>query len=144
MMENAARARKWLLWSAPVTALAGILGRAGGAGAGLMLWLFVGGALSRKKRAAILYPKQRRPARSRVFLAWGLCAFLMTGGAALGKSLLPGGGFAPVSVRCLFWLGASCGSAALGSRLISARLSRRFAGVGGLFCWAAAALFSLL
>ena len=88
MMEHAARARKWMLWAAPVMALAGLFRRAGGAAAGLALWIGLGLLLSIREKRILLYPKQRRMKIHRLFLGYSFCVFCLAGFGAADQWLL--------------------------------------------------------
>lgn len=91
MMEHAARARKWMLWAAPLMALAGLPLRAGGAAAALALWLGLGLLLSSREGQIRLYPKQRRMTLRRLFLGYSFCVFCLAGFYAAGRLLLAPG-----------------------------------------------------
>ena len=75
MMENAARARKWMLWAAPMMALAGLFFGVGGAAAGLALWMGLGLLLSDGEGQIRMYPKQRRMKLHRLILGYSFCVF---------------------------------------------------------------------
>ena len=91
MMENPARARKWMLLAAPAMALSGALFGAVGAAAGLALWLGLGLLLDGGNGRIKLYPKQRRMKIYRLFLGYSFCVFCLTGFCATGKLLLDQG-----------------------------------------------------
>ena len=123
MMENAVRARKWMLWSAPLLALAGLFGRAGGAAAALALWLGLGLLLSGRKKQVKQYPKQRRIKIHRLFLGYSFCAFCLFGLHAAGSWLL-GVRLSPAP-RILFSLGCVGFSLPLGAWAMQWHLRKR-------------------
>ena len=72
MMESAVRARKWMLWAAPVMVLSGLFYRADGAGAALAAWILLGLIPWREKRRAQFYPGQRKMKFSRIYFGCSL------------------------------------------------------------------------
>ncbi len=124
MTENAARSGKWMLWSAPVMALAGLPGRAGGAAAGLALWMGLGLLLSAGKGRIRLYPKQRRVKLHRLLLGYSFCVFCLAGVEAAGRRLL-GGSLAPLPDSLLL-LGGIGFSLPLGAWAVQRPVPRRF------------------
>ena len=91
MMENAARAGRWMLWAAPGMALAGLFFGVGGAAAGLALWMGLGLLLSDGKARIRMYPKQRRMKIHRLFLGYSFCVCCLTGLNAAGRWFLGAG-----------------------------------------------------
>lgn len=125
MMENAARAQRWLLRSAPVSALAGAFWGAGGAAAGLALWLGLGLLLNGGRARIRLYPKQRRMAIHRLFLGYAFCVFNLSGMDAAGNWLFMGS-LSP-AVHTLLLLGGVGFSLPLGAWALRWRIRRRAA-----------------
>lgn len=81
MIFGAARMRRWILWGAPVVLAAGWGLRAGGAAAGLMLWLVAGAAFPARGRYP--YPRKRGGRPWRLLFAFSLGALALGGlGAA--------------------------------------------------------------
>ena len=127
MTLHAARMRRWMLWAAPIMILGGLRWHAGGAGAGLALWLALGAALRRP--GAYPYPRKRRTPAPRLFWGGALAAALL----AAALRLLPQG--------ALTLLGAAGFSLSLGAWASALPLPRSAALAGGaLFC----ALYCLL
>ena len=124
MTENAARAGKWMLWSAPVMALAGLPGRAGGAAAGLTLWMGFGLLLSIREKRILLYPKQRRAKIHRLLLGYSFCVFCLAGVDTTGRWLL-GGSMSPLP-DALLLLGGIGFSLPLGAWAAQRPVPRRF------------------
>lgn len=124
MMENAARAQKWMLWAAPVMALAGLPGRAGGAAAGLALWMGLGLLLSAGKGRIRLYPKQRRVKLHRLLLGYSFCVSCLAGVDTTGRWLL-GGSLSPLP-DALLLLGGIGFSLPLGAWAARWPVPRRF------------------
>ena len=93
MIENAARARRWMLWAAPATALSGLFFGVGGAAAGLALWMGLGLLLSGEKGRIRLYPKQRRIQFRQLFLGYSFSIFCFSALRAVGSRLLGGSQF---------------------------------------------------
>lgn len=98
MMESSARTRRHLLWAAPGMALSGLFFGAGGAAAGLVMWIAGSLLLSGRKGQTQLYPKQRRMKPHRLLLGYSFCvcclAFLNTAGnRILGGSMSVISGF---------------------------------------------------
>ncbi|MBR5110970.1 MAG: hypothetical protein IK099_12355 [Clostridia bacterium] len=131
MMENAARAQKWMLWSAPAMALAGFITRAGGAAAAFSLWMGLGLLLAGKEKRAQQYPKQRRMKLHRLILGYSFCVFCLAGWNAAGLRLLKGG-LTPAA-DYLFTLGNIGFSLTLGARAIAWRLRKRISLALALF-----------
>ena len=96
MMENAARAQRWMLWAAPVTVLSGLFFGVGGAAAGLALWMGLGLLLSDGKGRIRLYPKQRRMHFRQLFLGYAFSIFCFSALQAAG-SWLSGGSLSPAA-----------------------------------------------
>ena len=132
MMEYAARAQRWMLWSAPAMALSGLFWRAGGAAAAFSLWMGLGLLLSGKEKRIQQYPKQRRMKRCRLFLGYSVCVFCLTGLEAAVHWLLKTS-LSPASVF-LFTLGSIGFSVPLGARAIVWPLRKRITLTLSLFC----------
>ncbi|MBR6186221.1 MAG: hypothetical protein IKQ41_08155 [Clostridia bacterium] len=131
MILPAARMRMWMMAALPLTALTGAFWHAGGAAAGMALWMALG--VKAIKKAPPLYPKQRRLGASRLFFA---CA---AGGAALlGLSFLASrlpDASARFPDQALLHAGCACFSLIACEKALSRPLSRRFAWrAGGALC----------
>ena len=142
MMENAARAQKWMLWAAPLMALSGLPWRAGGAAAGLTLWMGFGLLLSIREKRILLYPKQRRAKIHRLLLGYSFCVFCLAGSQATGGWLF-GGNLSFIS-EFLFLLGCIGFSLPLGAWAMQWPLRRRGALVLSMIFQALLILFHLI
>ncbi len=125
MMEQAARAQRWMLWAAPGMALAGLFFGAGGAAAGLALWMGLGLLLSDRKGRIRLYPKQRRVKIRQLFLGYSFCVFCLYAFEAGGKRMF-GGSQSPLSAF-LLTLGSIGISLPLGAWAMRWRFRKRMA-----------------
>ncbi|MBR3019229.1 MAG: hypothetical protein IKH57_19475 [Clostridia bacterium] len=140
MMEHAARAQKWMLRSAPILALAGVFGGAGGAAAALALWLGFGLLLTVRDKQIKQYPKQRRMKLHRLFLGYSFCVFCLFGLDAAGRWLLSIR-LSPVP-RFLFSLGCAGLSLPLGAWAMQWHVRKRFSfALAFIFCILSAALY---
>ena len=135
MMASAARARKWLLWSAPLAVLAGTLLGAGGAAAGVILWGLI--SFLSPRPASLLYPNQRRMRVHRLFLGYAFCVFYFAAADALAVRWTGALMTASLGPRFLFWLGAAGTGLPLSGKAFFLRLPP-------WLCWAAGVAFSLV
>ncbi len=122
MMENAARARRWMLWAAPMMALAGLFFGVGGAAAGLALWMGLG-LLPDGKGRIRLYPKQRRMKLRRLVLGYAFCVFCFSVFETTGQWLI--GQRVTASSAALLTLGGVGFSLPLGAWATQWRMRRR-------------------
>ena len=138
MTLSAARIRRWMLRAGPVMALGGLRWSAGGAAAGLALWLAVGWIFLR--RNAYPYPRKRTLSLARLTFSAALCACCMAG----LFSLLCGAGALEKSVGLLpiflAWTGVLGFSLPLGVWVLRFSLPRRVSWIGtvifcALFLW---------
>ena len=124
MMENAARARKWMLWAAPMMALAGLFFGVGGAAAGLALWMGLGLLLSDGEGQIRMYPKQRRMKLHRLILGYAFCVCCLAGLTA-ARRLLFGATYSGAA-SFLLLLGGIGFSLPLGAWAMRWRIRKRF------------------
>ena len=123
MMENAARARRWMLWAAPGMALSGLFFGTGGAAAGLGLWMGLG-LLPDGKGHIQLYPKQRRMKLHRLILGYAFCVCCLAGLTA-ARRLLFGATYSGAA-SFLLLLGGIGFSLPLGAWAMRWRIRKRF------------------
>lgn len=142
MMEDAARARKWMLWAAPAMALSGLSRRAGGAAAALGLWMALGLLLSGGQNRIKLYPKQRRMRVHRLLLGYAFCVFCLAAFEAGGR-LLSANSLSPSS-RFLLSAGGIGFSLPLGAMLLKRPVKKRISLALSLLFFACSAFLFLI
>lgn len=135
MSRRAARARRWMLWAAPMMALFGLRWRAGGAALGLALWLGLG--LLLPSSSVYPYPRKRGPAYHRLFLGFSACVFLLGIIDAAALRFFPDYLQNNFLHALLFWMGGIGFALPLGQKAGRLSISRKPA-------WTLAALFFAL
>ena len=126
------RARRWLLCAAPMMALCGVRWGAGGAAAGLAIWLLLSSPFYSSSSGKCRWPKKHAAGFHRFFLAFSLCICLTGGWNALFSMLSR-----PFShtARVLEMVGAACFSLLLSEKALSMPLPRKLTlGFGALLC----------
>ena len=132
MRVFAVPARTWLLWAAPAMIGGGLLGQAGGAAAGLALWLALFPLLPQRRYP---YPRKRRFSLSRLFFSAALTSCL-SGCFLYAVRLMHGGSSFPLS-PLMDLAGAVGFSLPLGAAALSPRVRSSTA-------WTAGALLTVL